>query len=312
MELRHLRYFEAVARERSFTRAARLLHVAQPALSRQIRALEEELGTALFEREQRPVRLTEAGRLCYQATTQILAGVQQMRQAVQQLRIAGPARFVVGVVGSIMHGGLPETLRRFREQSHGVELDLVEMTTLEQVGALKDGRIDAGLGRVRIDDAAIRREILLHEPLVAALPVAMALTDPDPGADADRTPRVTLEVLARYPLIAYPLMPRPSYADQVLGLFRDHGLAPAKVIEVREIQTALGLVSAEAGIAIVPQSMQQLHRGEIRYVPLADRQARSPVILSQRDNDASAAGDLFRTIARHVFSGEAKATPTTD
>lgn len=294
MELRHLRYFEAVARERSFTRAAQSLHVAQPALSRQIRALENELGTALFERDQRPVRLTEAGRLCFQATMQILSSVEQMRHDVQKIGSTRPARFVIGVVGSIMHGGLPETLRRFRHSSQAIEMELVEMNTVEQVRALKDGRIDAGLGRVRIEDAGVRREILVDEPLVAALPLSLSLTEDGKG--------VTLETLTAYPLIVYPVIPRPSYADQVLDMFRDHGLTPTKVIEVREILTALGLVSAEVGVAVVPSSMQQLHRRDIRYVPLSNAHARSPVILSQRANDASEVGDLFRAIARDVFA----------
>jgi DNA-binding transcriptional LysR family regulator len=295
MELRHLRYFEAVAHERSFTRAAQNLHVAQPALSRQVRALEAELGTPLFERDQRPVKLTEAGRLCLQTASHILASVENMRRAIQQIN-QRPTQFVVGIVGSIMHGCLPKILRVFREQVPGIELELVDIPTMEQVIALKEGRIDAGLGRVRVDDPEVRRENLIDEPLLAAFPASFNIPE-EPGG-------TRMEALAAHTLIAYPAKPRPSHVDQVLNLFRDNGVIPAKVIEVSDIQAALGLVSAEVGIAIVPSSLKHLHRDDIRYLPLADRHAYSPVFLNQRKTDARPVSDLFRYIARDVFHHE--------
>lgn len=295
MELRHLRYFAAVAEERNFTRAAARVGVAQPPLSRQIRELEQELGTILFNRKSRPVVLTEPGRLLYDQTVQILARVDQLGLTVRQLASAQQSRFVIGVVGSIMHGALPEMIRRFRAHAAAVNVELVELTTVEQVAALKLGRIDAGLGRVRIDDPAIRREILYNEPLIAAL----SSSDPLSSSAA-----VSLVALSAGPLIIYPSQPRPSYADHVLELFRDHGARPVRIVEVREVQTALGLVAAQSGCAIVPTSMRHIQRDDIVYVPIAE-EAVSPVILSQRESDGGAMGDLFRTIGRAVFAGRA-------
>ena len=296
MELRHLRYFDAVAKTRNFTRAAEILGVAQPPLSRQIRALEEELGQELFDRNERPIRLTEAGRLFFQGATQILGNVEQLRETMRRFGTTRQRRFVIGVVGSIMYGGLPETLRQFRHAAGDIEIELVDLSTLEQVEALRDGRIDAGLGRIRITDPAVRREILQEEPLVAALPANHPLAGHQ---------RLNLAEIATQTLIIYPRSPSPSYADQVLDLMRDHGVNTLRTTEVREIQTALGLVAAEAGIAIVPYSMRQLRPDDVTYIALDHPDAVSPVILSQRTNDDGPDAVLFRRTARDVFAARA-------
>ena len=293
MELRQLRYFQAVARERNFTRAAERMGIAQPPLSRQIKALEEELGTALFDRESRPIRLTEAGRLCYEQVTQVLSSLEQLRHTMERVRSAAQPRFVIAVVGSIMHGAMPRIIRDFRAHDPKLDVELVELTTLEQVDALKSGRCDAGLGRVRIDDPAVRREVLYEESLVAALPAS------DPLA-LERAP-LPIASLASRVLIIYPSQPRPSYADQVLTLFRDYGARPARIVEVREVQTAMGLVAAQSGVAIVPASMQHLQSEDIVYRPLLEAEAISPIILSQRISDTSEEARRFRDIAREVL-----------
>lgn len=296
MELRHLRYFDAVATERNFTRAAERVGVAQPPLSRQIRELEEELGVELFDRTSRPIRLTEAGRLLHDQCVRILASIDRLGDTVAHLRGGSRQLFIIGVVGSILQGAMPAMIRRFRERRPEVEVELVELTTLEQVAALKDGRIDAGLGRVRIDDLGVRREILYEEPLIAALPANHPLaTSEGPVALAD---------LRHDTLILYPSQPRPSYADQLLGLFRDIGSVPERLREVREVQTALGLVAAQAGVAVVPLSMRHVQRADILYRPIADQTARSPVILSQRLGDDSPSARLFREIGREELAGD--------
>lgn len=294
MDLRQLRYFDAIATERNFTRAAEKLGVSQPPLSRQIRALEEELGVDLFDRDTRPVRLTEAGRMLQQQGSQILVAMEQLKKTMQGLGEIPEKRFAIGVVGSIMHGAMPTIIRRFKAAAPEVEVELVELTTVDQIAALKSGRIDAGLGRLRIADPANRREVLHEEPLVAALSADSPL--------ARRSGPVSLREIAQGTLLAYPSQPRPSYADQVFSLMRDQALTPAKVIEVREVQTALGLVAASVGNAIVPASMQHFNSKDIVYRPLIDEGAVSPVILSQRSTDDSVLSLRFREIARSVFA----------
>jgi len=279
VELRHLRYFVTVAQERNFTRAAEKLHIAQPPLSRQIQQLEEELGLPLFDRDSRPLRTTDAGRLLFEHATQVLERVEGMRTLMRRMRSAERPRFVIGFVSSTIYAALPNLIRRFRAAVPEVDLSLVEMTSLEQIAALKDGRIDVGFGRIRFDDPAVRRDVLREERLVAALPLSHPL--------AARKGPVSLAELAGEPLIVYPRQPRPSYADQVISLFHDHGLEPLIVHEARELQTAVGLVAAEVGIAIVPLSVQRLRSDDVVYREFDDPSITSPIIMSRRIGDRS-------------------------
>ena len=134
---------------------------AQPPLSRQIRQLEEEIGTDLFDRSSRPLRLTETGRLLYQHALQAISGFDQIGTLMKRQK-ASPARhFIIGFVNSVLFGNLPKVLRQFRERLHGhAEMSLIEMSSHDQVKALREGRIDAGFGRLRVDDPAVRRIVL--------------------------------------------------------------------------------------------------------------------------------------------------------
>ena len=287
MELRHLRYFVAVANERNFTRAAETLNIAQPPLSRQIRQLEDIVGAELIDRESRPLKLTEAGRLLYEQAVHVLSGVEQLHSMMVQLSEAGRRRFVIGFVGSTLYGLLPEVIRQFRSCASNVDVSLLECSTVEQIAALKDGRINVGFGRLRVEDPAIVRIVLAEEPLVAVVPAD------HPFAEKGRAVRLA-ELLVE-PLIVYPRPARPSYADQILGFYHDLGLKVSNLIEVRELQTAIGLVAAHAGFCIVPESVQRLRRDDVCYLPLVETSARSPIMMIHRAGDISA--ELERLIA---------------
>ena len=296
MELRQLRYFVAVARERNFTRAAEALHIAQPPLSRQIQHLEDELGVTLIERGSRPVRLTDAGRLLYEQAVQVLERVAETRAIARRLQEAGRLRFSFGFVPTTLYGYLPELIRRYRTARPGVELTLLELTTLEQIIALKEGRIDVGFGRIPFDDPLVERLLLRNERLVAALPSGHPF-----AVDAAA---LRLDVLGDDPLIVYPNAPRPSYADQVLQLYRERGLKPPSVHEVREVQTALGLVAAEAGVCVVPASVERLRRDNVVYRPLDEEKAVSPIIMSTRKGDKSPEIALILRLIREIYRKE--------
>ena len=293
IELRHLRYFLAVAAARNFTRAAEQLHMAQPPLSRQIQQLEAELGSPLFDRESRPLKMTPAGRLFYEHAVQVTQRMDALKSMMKRFIAAERPRFVIGFVPSIIYARLPSVIRGFREAAPDVEISLVEMMSIEQIAALKEGRIDVGFGRLRFDEPALRREVLREEKLVVALPLGHSLL-------AGERP-IDLVALAEMPLIIYPREPRPSYADQVLSLFRDQGLAPLVVTEVRELQTAMGLVAAEAGACIVPVSVQRLGRGDVVYRELA-QPATSPIIMSHRIDDHSPELAVLIDVLRSLYA----------
>ena len=279
MELRQLRYMIAIAQERNFTRAAAKLNIAQPPLSRQIQQLEGELGAILFERGSRPVRLTDAGRLFYEQAVQVMDRLEEIKVMTRRAHEAPRPHFRIGFVGSVLYGHLPEVIRRYRAARPGVEITLVELTTLEQLAALKEHRIDVGFGRIPFDDPLVNRMLLRNERICVALPAAHPLL-------AGKAP-LELADITREPLIVYPKSPRPSYADQVLALLAERSLKPLAIYEVRELQTALGLVAAESGLCLVPASIENLKRDNVVYRPLSGTGVVSPIIMSTRKDDRS-------------------------
>lgn len=294
MDLRHLRQFLAVANARSFSRAATALNIAQPPLSRTIRQLEEEVGGLLFDRTARPLSLTPLGQLLHEQARQIVDRMNDMQDMMRTAAATERRRFIIGFVASTIYARLPELIRAFRKRAPDVELSLVESTTLEQIAALKDGRIDVGFGRIRFEDPDIKRTILRNERLAVALPRGHTL------AQSERA--LTLKQVATQPQIIYPRAPRPSYADQVISLFRDHGLEPKIAHEARELQIAIGLVAAEEGLAIVPESISRSRSHDVIYRELLER-ATSPIIMSQRMNDNSLELQLMASVIADEYAG---------
>lgn len=287
MELRHLRYFDAVATELSFSRAAEKLHIAQPPLSRQIRQLEDELGAELFDRSARPLALTPAGRYFHTQVVQSLNRIQEAARATRRIAEGHQGWFGIGFVPSTLYGFLPEVIRRFREAHPRVEVGLSELTTVRQHEALKAGRIDVGFGRLELGDVAIASEVVARDALVAALPARHRLL---------ASKRVALSRLAEEPLLLYPAQTRPSYADQMLAHFETRGLRPRIVQEANEMQTAIGLVAAGIGVTLVPAPVQALQRQDVAYRPLREEGVDSPVVMSQRRGDDSPLLQAFRAL----------------
>ncbi|AIL64387.1 LysR family transcriptional regulator [Pseudomonas alkylphenolica] len=275
MELRHLRYFRVLAQTLNFTRAAEQLHIAQPPLSRQIRQLEETLGVDLLERS-RPLRLTEAGRYFYEQSAMLLDQLEQISEGTRRIANSERQWLRIGFAPSTLYDLLPELIRQLRSNQE-LELGLQEMITLQQVEALKAGRIDIGFGRIHIKDPAIDQQVLREDPLVVALPCGHPLI----GQPID------LVRLAFEPFVLYPATPRPSYADHIMALFSSQGLSVQVIQWTNELQTALGLVAAGLGITLVPASVQRQHRDDIVYAPLSEAAAVSPIILSRRVGDNS-------------------------
>jgi LysR family transcriptional regulator, benzoate and cis,cis-muconate-responsive activator of ben and cat genes len=277
MDLKQLRYFSAVCEAKSFVHAAERINMAQPPLSRAIQNLEQEIGVILIDRTVRPLELTEAGRFLYEQGQRLLQRAEEIKHATRALGKTKRQFFNIGFVGSTLYGFLPSIIRRFKADFPDVEVGLSEMITLQQQAALLARRIDIGFGRLELDEHPdIERHTILNEPLVLAVPSEHRLRNAS---------TVWLEQVAKEPFILYPSKPRPSFADQVLELFNRHKLKPNVVIEANEIQTALGLVAADIGVTLVPQSVSRLRLGDVVFLSLADSEILSPVIMGyRRDN----------------------------
>lgn len=297
MELRQLRYFVAVAETRNFTRASEQLHIAQPPLSRQIQMLEAELGVKLLVRNSRPVGLTPAGQAFYEQAVQVLARVEQMKATAQHIGANQARRLTIGFVPSALYGGLPLLMRKLRQRFPDVDLQMLEMaTSLEQVSSLQSGRIDIGLGRIRSTDDSVARIVLAEEKLVLVVAPSHPLAQHDGP--------VPLARLAGQRLIVYPRQPRPSFADHVLSLLRDDSIRPKEILEVPELQTALGLVAAESGVCLIPSSARI--RSDVVYLAVAEERVTSPIILIHRQGETAWYLEDVLQISREVFAEAAQ------
>jgi DNA-binding transcriptional LysR family regulator len=304
MDLKRLRYFVTVAKLRSFTRAAEALHMAQPPLSQRIQELESEVGLALLDRESRPVTLTGAGAVFYEQAVSILQKADSLEASMRRLRGNQRPTFTFGVVPANFHASLAIIVRMYRAELPGIEVRMLEMNSLEQVAALHEGRIDAGISRVVVEGEGIHRVLLRSEPMVVALP------DDHPWA-AQEEP-IGLAALKDEPFLVYTSNPRPSLADHVLQQFSERGIVLSNTIEVDQYDTALILIGAGCGLSIVPASARLVAAPGISYLPLVEA-ITSPIVLCHRQANMSHELDvLYAVLSRflaergHPVPGELK------
>ncbi|HLK60431.1 MAG TPA: LysR substrate-binding domain-containing protein [Chthonomonadaceae bacterium] len=291
MELRHLRYFIAVAEELHFGRAAERLCIAQPPLSQQIRQLEQELGFALFTRTQRRVEITPAGHLFLDEARELLANLEKAVAAGRRVARGEVGWLGIGFVGTATYEFLPAVLSAFRERYPEVELVLRELVSAKQAQALRDRRIHVGLARPAIQEEGIVSETVVREALVAALPESHPLAARE---------RLSLPALAAEPFILFPRQPRPSYAEAILALCAEAGFRPHVVQETAEIHTAISLVAAGLGVTIVPASVQSAHWQGIAYRHFEAPQPMTELTAAYRAGETSPIVHAFLKIARAI------------
>lgn len=289
MELRHLRYFVTLAEELHFGRAAEKLHISQPPLSMQIRALEGELGVMLFNRTQRHVALTQAGHALLQEARQILARVEQ---AVLITRRAGRGEIgelAVGFISVADYNVLPVVLREFRRKFPLVNLTLREATTDAQIRDLIAGRLDVGFLLPPVTEPALETVSILREPLIAALPEKHAL--------AKKPGKLALEKLKDEPFILFPRPNAPGLYDDVVSCCKAAGFSPRVEQEAIQMQTIISLVSAELGVALIPASLTNLRRTGVIYKPLKQQTPLTEIHLAWRRGDELPALRVFVDVA---------------
>jgi DNA-binding transcriptional LysR family regulator len=288
MELRHLRYFVAVAEEGHVTRAAERLGIQQPPLSQQIRALERELDAPLFRRKPRGVELTPAGQALFDAARAILARADEAVVATRRAALGEAGRIGIGFTSSAsFHPFVPRAIRAFREAYKLVALALEESGTTELVDALRARTIDAAFVRSPVGespDLVVRP--LLAEPMVAALPSGHRLAAPG-GV-------VPLAALAGETFILYRRPVGPGLHDAIIAACDRAGFSPAIGQEAPRMLSTLSLVAAGLGVTVVPASMSRLEAEGVVYRPL-DPAARltAPLNLACRRDEISAAVRRF-------------------
>ncbi|QFZ19729.1 LysR substrate-binding domain-containing protein [Saccharothrix syringae] len=294
MELRHLRYFLAVAEERHFTRAAERLHMAQPPLSQQIRQLEAELGVLLFERTRRRVELTDAGEAYLRRVRAVLAEVDDAAEEARRVAAGAQGRLVVGCVGSATYSLLPAFARALREELPGVEVSFRgEVLVPEQVAALLGHELDLALLRPPVDEPALRVRVLRTDRLIAAVPDGHRLA-------ARR--RLRVADLRDEDLVLHAAGGSVMHAaggsvmhGVVAELCREAGFEPRVRHEVSETSTLVTFVAAGLGVAVVPEPVADLGVAGVAYRPLTGRGARIDLAAAVRADDRSPA--LSRAVA---------------
>ena len=293
MELRHLRYFVAVAEELHVGRAAVRLHLAQPPLSRQIQQLEREIGVPLFIRSHRRVQLTAARQAFLAGARRTLAEADRAVHDAQRAQRGEIGRLSLGFVGTATAEALPLLLQAFRRQYPHVELALQSMTTQEQVAALQNKRIQIGLLRPPLDDPQITLRALLYESLVAVLPERHPLASLE---------RIALRTLANEPFILYPRSDSPRVRDTIVGVCQAAGFSPTITQEAREMETIAGLVAGGIGVALVIGSVANLRHTGVVYKDIEDYLPPWELALAWWRDEDSPVARAFINVAEEVYT----------
>jgi DNA-binding transcriptional LysR family regulator len=291
MDLRHLRYFVAVAEERHFTRAAERLGIKQPPLSMQIKQLEKELGTPLFRRLTRGVELTEPGTLLLDEARQILERVERTKANVQNRARGETGHIRVGFVGTIyFHPRVPELIQTYRERYPGVLLSPVHGTTPDMVKAVQAGSVDVAFVRLPLG----HNEAITIHPLVDET-MRIVLPSYHPQA---RKRSVSLATVAQEKLILFPRAIGPGLYDSIIASCQRAGFSPILGEEGIQVSSIVSMVAAGFGISIVPRWIEQIRVAGIVYVPIKGEAPKAPISLAVRKDNRSAVIRNFVALAR--------------
>ena len=278
MELRHLRYFIAVAESLHFGQAAATLHIAQPSLSHQIRQLETELHTTLLRRTKRHVELTDAGRLFLEEARDVVARADRAAMVARRIGHAEAGRLRVGVGYYMDQLDVAKAVSRFNRREKAIRVELHTMAVPAQYAALTEGRLDVGFVRPPVPDAALGSDIRSREELVVALPLRHR---------AARAHTISLAALANEPFVLPPRELVPIYHDIVLKACREAGFVPNAPHEADHLQLMLGMVAEGSGVALAPVSARKMKQHRLAFAALRPPVATLEVAVAWRREHAS-------------------------
>jgi DNA-binding transcriptional LysR family regulator len=299
MELRHLRYFVAVAEELNFTRAAERLGISQPPLSLQIRQLEKELGTPLFHRRARSAELTDAGKLLLEEARVILKQVEAAENGVRRRARGETGRLVVGSAGATyFHPVIPEIIRQYGMRYPDIILAPHASNTSLLVARLRAGQVDVALIRPPISDA----EGLVIVPLIDEETVVILPN----GHRLSKLASVPLAALAKDVFVLYPRTLNPGNYDAVIAACRRAGFNPTLGQEAPQIVSVIPLVAAGLGVSVVPRSTARILSDEVCYRPIEGAAPRAEICVACCRLGSSRAAQNFVAVARRVIRSAAQ------
>lgn len=290
MDMRHLRCFVAVAEEMHFGRAAERLHLSQPPVSLAIKELEEELGVRLLERTSRRMSLTRAGEDALRDARAVLAAADTMRKRAREAAQGLMGTMSIGFISLPAYSFLPATLRQFTEDYQRVRVSLQEGTTDQILHDVESGSLDIGLVFSTPDlPAALSSRLVQSEALVVALPETHPLAG---GA------RIALEKLSNERFLGFERHQGPLMFDAIVATCMRHGFSP-KLFHARQMHTIVSLVSGGIGVALVPASVQALHREGVVYRSMkGEKTTVETIAIWRRSNDSPLVKALLGCLPR--------------
>ncbi|RYX85638.1 LysR family transcriptional regulator [bacterium] len=280
MELRHIKYFLAVAEEGNFTRAAQKIGIGQPPLSQQIRDLEREIGVPLFRRLPHGAELTEAGQAFLPEARTL---IEQSRQAIRAAQRSGRGevgQLRVGYTSSAaFHPIVPQSIRAFRKNSPEVELTLTEADTTKLLELLQCHEVDVAFVRPgHKAPTGVRLYNLDNEAMFAVLPSGHPLAE---------SQSIQLAQLAEEILLLFPRSAGTSFFDDIIAACQHVGFEPILGQQVPQISSVGNLVAAELGVSIVPETIAQVQVAGVKYIPITGQSPRARLDLATRPNETS-------------------------
>ena len=292
MELRHLRYFLAVAEELNFRRAAQRLHVSQPPLSQQIHQLEEELGTKLFDRLGRKTTLTQAGKILMRQTRVLLAHIGETKQLVAKAGSGDFGQLRVGFLSPFNASVVMEISKAFMTRYPDVRVALLHrLTTLEQIDALRENHLDVGFLRLPADASDCTVEVVAREPHVLAMPADHPLAE---------KASLPLRSLANQKYIFFPRLLHPDYYDSIVILCRNAGIPLNIAYEQPDVYSTLAMVAAGRGVSLQPASVQEIAVTGVVYRKVQPPFPFVELAVAYRPQNQSIALARFVEIAKEV------------
>jgi DNA-binding transcriptional LysR family regulator len=288
VELRHLRYFVAVAEELHFGRAARRLHIVQPALSKQIFALERELGVTLFIRSRRGASITEAGLALYSEARDILQRVDHATDSARLTDSGALGSLAIGFIGPAMWNLLPSLMREHRNRVPGMHFRLYELTSGPMIQQVRDAILDCGFIRPFGRDEALEIKTVLSEPF------AIAVAENHPLAQEDV---VDLAAAAGETFVLVSRGESPGLFDRCLALCQSYGFSPEMIQEGNTGGAMFGMVAAGLGVTLVPESAALVPWPGVAVRPLTRSEPRLELAIAyRRDNDSTALASFLETV----------------